>query len=280
MTDWPIDEERITGWLNQMIAINSVNPTLVPSGAGEAKMVVWLMERAVALGLEWEMQEVTPDRSNLIARWPGSGGGRSLLLTGHTDTVGIEGMVNPLKPHTKDGRVYGRGTLDMKGGLAAILGAVLALKSAGFQPRGDLILGFVADEENRSLGTSALVKVVQADAAILAEPSGMEVCVAHRGFAWLTVTTHGRAAHGSLYDEGVDAINHMGRVLAQLDRMETVTLAKRQHDLLGRPSVHASLIDGGIGPSTYPDRCRLQIEHRNEFVGRGIAGIDLAVFKQ
>lgn len=262
MTDWPIDQERITDWLKRMIAIDSVNPTLVRGGAGETEMVRWLLERCIALGLEWEMQALGADRANLIARWPGSGGGRRLLLTGHTDTVGIDGMINPLKAQIDGGKVYGRGALDMKGGLAAILGAVLALRSAGFEPRGDLILGFVADEENRSIGTEALVEVVKADAALLAEPSGMEVCVAHRGYAWLTITTHGQAAHGSLYEVGVDAIAHMGRVLAELDRMNTVTLAKRQHEWLGRPSAHASLIEGGIGPSTYPDRCQLQIEHR------------------
>lgn len=262
MTDWPIDSERITRWLSEMVRINSINPTLVSGGPGEAQIAAHLRDVIAGLGLEVEIQDLGPDRANLIARWPGSGAGRSLLLTGHLDTVGIEGMADPFSAAVESGRLYGRGAQDMKGGLAVILGAVAALRDAGFQPKGDLILGFVADEEDRSIGTEALVEAVRPDAAVLTEPTGMQVCIAHRGFAWLTVTVRGQAAHGSLYDVGVDAIAHLGRVLAELERLNQETFPQRQHPLLGRPSVHASRVEGGIGWSTYPDRCQLQIEHR------------------
>jgi acetylornithine deacetylase len=185
------------------------------------------------------------------------------LLTGHTDVVGVEHMtIKPFVPHIEGGRLYGRGAYDMKGGLAAILGAVASLIKVGFQPRGDVYLGFVADEEYASLGTAALVKEIKPDAAILTEPTEMDICIAHRGFAWLTITTEGRAAHGSLYDVGIDAIRQMGSVLGILSTMEQDIFPRRSHALLGRASAHASLINGGLGLSTYPDRCVLQVEHR------------------
>jgi acetylornithine deacetylase len=214
------------------------------------------------LGLNVVIQYGTHGRPNVIATWLG-GGGRSILLTGHMDTVSVENMsIPPFEARIEDGKLYGRGAFDMKGGLASILGAVKALKDGGFQPEGRIILAFVCDEEYASAGTEKLISEIRVDAAILTEPSEMKLCIAHRGFAWLTVTTHGHAAHGSLFDEGVDAVAQMGRVLGALEKMDSETLSKRSHPLLIRPSVHASLIQGGLGLSTYPDQCTLQIEHR------------------
>jgi acetylornithine deacetylase len=259
----PIDTNLTTHYLQVMVRINSINPGLVPGGAGEGEIARWLAATCESLGLEVRLQGTAPDRPNVIARWRGTGGGKTLLLTGHTDTVGIENMEgDPLDGRIEDGRLYGRGSVDMKGGLASILGAVAALRSSSFTPKGDLWLGFVTDEEYVSIGTDALVKEVHVDAAILTEPTGCNLCIAHKGFAWLTITTHGVAAHGSLYTEGADAVAHMGRVLAALETMERDIFPQRSHPLLGRPSVHASLIDGGLGLSTYPDSCQLQIEHR------------------
>lgn len=258
-----IDTELITRYLQQMVRINSVNPDLSPNGAGEGEIARWLVATCQALGFEVSLQETAPGRPNVIARWRGSGGGRSLLLTGHTDTVSVENMVgDPLDARIEDGKLYGRGAYDMKGGLASILGAVAALRAENFVPAGDIWLGFVTDEEYVSVGTDALVKAVHADAAILTEPTESRLCIAHKGFAWLTLTTRGLASHGSLYNDGVDAIAHMGRVLAALETMEREVLPRQTHPLLGRPSAHASLIGGGLGLSTYPDVCRLQVEHR------------------
>lgn len=263
MARWQIDTGKIANYLGHMVSIDSINPDLVPGGAGEGKIADWLLDTCWSLGLDAHLQETAPHRPNVIARWKGSGNGKSLLLTGHTDVVGIENMtIEPFKPVIENGRLYGRGSFDMKGGLAAILGAIVALKAANFQPAGDLILGFVTDEEYYSIGTDALVKEVKADAAILTEPSDMGVCIAHRGFAWLTITVEGLAAHGSLYDEGVDAIRNMRHVLDVIDLMEREILPQKTHPILGRASVHASVIDGGLGWSTYPDRCTLKVEHR------------------
>jgi acetylornithine deacetylase len=258
-----IDTARTTDYLRAMVAIDSVNPGLVAGAAGEGAMARWLAETCAALGLEVTLDETAPGRPNVIGRWRGAGSGSSLLLTGHTDIVSTENMTRPpFEAVVEGGRLYGRGAYDMKGGLAAILGAVEALRREGFTPTGDIWLGFVTDEEYLSIGTDALVQRIQPDAAILTEPTGMALCVAHKGFAWLTIQTEGLAAHGSLYDVGVDAVAHMGRVLALLERMEREILPRRDHPLVGRPSVHASTIAGGLGLSTYPDRCTLQVEHR------------------
>ncbi len=262
-TQWTIDPDQITADLQALVRINSVNPGLVEGAPGEGEVANWLAETCRARGFEVQLQETAPGRPNVIARWSGSGGGRSLLLTGHTDVVSTENMQgNPFDARIEDGKLYGRGSYDMKGGLASILGAVGALKAGGFQPAGDLWLGFVTDEEYFSLGTDALVTAVHPDAAILTEPTGTRLCIAHKGFAWLTITTEGTAAHGSSYEEGVDAVAHMGRVLGELERLEHEVLPEREHPLLGRPSVHASLVKGGLGLTTYPDKCTLQIEHR------------------
>jgi acetylornithine deacetylase len=263
MSNWTIDQEVTTGYLQALVRMNSINPGLAAGGAGEGEVAAWLLRTCEGLGFEVRSQETAPGRPNIIARWPGNSGGQSLLLTGHTDVVSIENMSgDPFDGRIEDGKLYGRGAYDMKGGLASILGAVEALKRGGFQPAGDLWLGFVTDEEYLSIGMDALVKEIQPDAAILTEPTEMQLCIAHKGFAWLTISTEGRAAHGSRYDQGVDAIVQMGRVLAELGRLESEVFPQHNHALLGRPSVHASLVSGGLGLSTYPDACRLQIEHR------------------
>jgi acetylornithine deacetylase len=172
-----------------------------------------------------------------------------------------------------DGRIYGRGSSDMKSGIAAMCSA--AARAADASLEGEIIIAAVVDEEYESLGTRDLIeRGIRADAAIVTEPTRLAVMPAHLGFVWIDVTTHGRAAHGSRWDLGVDAIRHAGLVLAEIDRMDNDELPKRSHPLLGRPSVHASLIEGGTGMSTYPDKCTVRIERRTipgeppELVGR------------
>jgi len=258
--NWNIDTEQVTQWLSDMVSIDSVNPNLVPDATGEAVIADWLLKVFEQLGLEAWLQEAAPHRPNVIAKWPGQARDKSLLLTGHIDVVSVEGMKDPFTPRIESGRLYGRGAYDMKGGLASILGAVAALKSGGFQPQGDLFLGFVADEEYASMGTEALVQDIQPSAAILTEPTDMEICIAHKGFVWLTLTTQGHAIHGSNFSAGIDAIAQMGHLIRALQQMESTS--QSTHEWLSRPSVHASLIEGGLGWSTYPDRCQLKLEHR------------------
>jgi acetylornithine deacetylase len=166
----------------------------------------------------------------------------------------------PFEALERNGRIWGRGASDMKGGVATMCAAAARLKG---ELKGDVIVTAVVDEEYQSLGTSALVASgVRADAAIVTEPTRLTVMPAHKGFAWIEVVVHGRAAHGSRWDIGRDAIRYAGLLLAELDRVDAEDLPQRTHPLLGRASLHASEIEGGIGLSTYPDRCVLRIERR------------------
>jgi acetylornithine deacetylase len=155
----------------------------------------------------------------------------------------------------------------MKGGIAAMCAAAARAHAAGAL-RGSVLVAAVADEEYESLGTRAVLELLQArgermDGALVTEPTRLAIMPAHRGFAWYTVTVHGRAAHGSRYDLGIDAIRHAGLLLAELDLLDADELPRRApHGLLGRGSLHASLIEGGIGLTTYPDRCVLRLERR------------------
>ena len=254
----------IVEMLQTLVRIPSVNPTLVPGGAGERDIAECLAAACSRLGLVVSQEEVAPGRPNVIAILPGAdpGQGRRLLLNGHTDTVGTGGMDAPFTPLLRGDRLFGRGSDDMKGGLAAMIGGVAAVLDAGVRPTGDVLLTFVVDEEDASIGTAAVAQTYAADAAIVTESTGLRICLAHKGFAWVMITTQGRAAHGSDHAAGIDAIMHMGRVLSGLERLERDVLPRRAHPLLGRPSLHASAITGGEGPSTYPPTCRLLLERR------------------
>jgi acetylornithine deacetylase len=258
-----VDEGATLRLLEELVKINSVNPSLVPGAPGEAEIAEFLAGHMSSLGLEVRVDEVRPGRLNAIGVLKGSGRGKSLMLNGHTDTVGIDYMeIDPLDPVVKDGRMYGRGTFDMKGGLASLLAATKAVVDSGVELRGDVVVAAVCDEEYASIGTERVVEQVRADAAIVGEPTDLQIQVAHKGFAWIDIETHGVAAHGSAWQLGVDAIAKMGRVQVGLERLQAEVLPKKKHGLVGPASVHASIISGGRELSTYPDHCRLQVERR------------------
>jgi len=256
------DRPFIVRTLTDLVRINSVNPSLAPDGAGEAEVAAYIARTLAAIGLEGETFDSAPGRTTAVGTLRGRGGGRSLMLNGHADTVGIEGMADPFSGEVRDGRVYGRGAHDMKGSLAACLGAAKMLADARVALRGDLVVAAVADEEYGSLGTADLVTRCRPDAAIVAEPTNLQVCLAHKGYIWIEVETTGRAAHGSRFTEGVDAVMRMGRFLAALDRLERALREGPAHPLVGPPSLHAAMVQGGTGLSTYADSCRLKIERR------------------
>jgi acetylornithine deacetylase len=249
------------GLLAELVSIDSVNPALVSGGAGETSIAAAVARHMQEAGLDVTTANAAPGRPNVVAVLEGHSAGRSLMLCGHLDTVGVVGMNAPFEPVEREGRVYGRGAQDMKGGLAAILGAAQELAREGL-PAGRLIVAAVADEEHASLGAEALVTNWSADAAVVAEPTDLVVAVAHKGFAWVEVETKGRAAHGSRPAEGRDAILEMGRVLSRLEALGRDLQARAPHPLLGTASLHASLVSGGRELSTYPDRCVLQAERR------------------
>lgn len=244
----------------RLVAIDSTNPDLVPGGAGEgeiAQFVAGWLERA---GLDVRVEDAAPGRPNVVGIARGSGGGRALILNAHTDVVGGGGMAEPFSPRFDGDRLVGRGAYDMKASLAAIMLAGAEAVRRGW--RGDAIVAAVADEEFASVGTQRLATTVRAHAAVVAEPSDETLCIAHKGFAWLDLETRGRAAHGSLPDEGIDAIAAMGPVLSGVAMLDRWLDERPAHPLLGRGSVHASLIAGGTELSTYPDRCLVSLERR------------------
>ena len=250
---------NVEALLAELVSINSVNPALVEGGAGEAEIARFVAGWAEEAGLDVEIVEPVPGRPSVVATARGAGGGRSLMLNAHLDTVGVAGMSAPHEARVQDGRLHGRGSYDMKGGLAACMLATAAAARAGLP--GDVLLTAVSDEEHSSIGVQAVLERFAADACVVTEPTSLGVCVAHKGFAWWRITAHGRAAHGSRPDLGSDAIARMGRVLtglAELDR----SLEERTHPLVGRASVHASLIHGGQELSSYPERCVLEVERR------------------
>ena len=248
--------------LRDLVATDSVNPSLVPGGAGEAAIAERIADTLRAAGLDVQVTEVATGRPNVVGLLEARAPGRGLMFCGHMDTVGVDGMDAPFDPIERDGRLYGRGAQDMKGGLAAMIDAAAGLAAGGGLETGRLIVAAVADEEHASLGADALVRQHSADGAVVTEPTDLGVATGHKGFEWVEVETRGRAAHGSRPAEGRDAILRMGRVLARLEAINTGLMAGSVHPRLGAASLHASTIGGGRELSVYPDRCRLRFERR------------------
>jgi acetylornithine deacetylase len=248
--------------LRDLVAIDSVNPSLSPGARGEAEIARRIAGELESLGLHVEIADAAPGRPNVVGVLDGRAPGRSLMFCGHTDTVGVTGMQRPFAPEIRGGRLYGRGAQDMKGGVAAMIGAVRRIVETGGLERGRVVIAAVVDEEHASIGAEALVAKWRADAAVVTEPTSLEVAVAHKGFQWIALETRGRAAHGSRPLEGRDAILRMGRVLARLEALDRRLQQGPSHALLGTASLHASLVDGGHELSSYPSHASLQYERR------------------
>jgi acetylornithine deacetylase len=251
--------EDTVALLSRLVAIDSVNPSLVPGGAGEREVAAFVADWARGCGLGVDILEQTPGRPSVVVRARGAGGGRTLLLCGHLDTVTVEGMNDPHTPRIDGDRLYGRGAYDMKAGVAAALLACREAASHGLA--GDVLVAAVADEEHSSLGVQEVLEAADADAAIVTEPTELELIVAHKGFVWSEVEVRGRAAHGSRPHLGVDAIAKAGPILTALAELDH-SLDARHDPMLGRGSVHASTIRGGEELSSYPALCTVGIERR------------------
>jgi acetylornithine deacetylase len=257
-----IDRAWCLETLTRLVRINSINSTLRPGAPGEAEIAGYTAERLSQLGVEVERHEPVAGRISVTGRLHGTGGGKSLMLNGHYDTVDVDAMAEPFSGAVRDGKLFGRGAYDMKGSVAACMTALKALRDEGKPLRGDVIVAAVADEEYGSVGTADLAGRVKVDGAIVTEPTALEICLAHKGYLWIEVETEGRAAHGSRFQEGIDANMKMGAVLAELARLERELRTRPAHPLVGPPSLHAATLRGGTGLSTYAERCRLEIERR------------------
>ena len=254
-------EEPVIDLLRDLVAIDSVNPSLVPGAAGEAQIAAVVADRLRQIGLDVHVSEVAPGRPNVVGVLEGRAAGRTLMFCGHVDTVGVEGMASPFDPEIRSGRLYGRGAQDMKGGVAAMIDAARMAVERGFE-KGRLIIAAVVDEEFASIGADAIATSWSADGAVVTEPTDLQVAIGHKGFAWIDVETLGRAAHGSRPKDGRDAILRMGRVLQRLESLDRDLQARTPHPVMGTGSLHASIVNGGRELSSYPDRCQLQMERR------------------
>jgi len=256
-----LESDEVVGLLRDLIRIPSVNPSLAPGEpGGEAAIASFIRDWLAARGVKAALEEAAPGRPNVVGTI-GSGEGPALVLCGHIDTVGTEGMtIAPFDPRAEDGRIYGRGSYDMKCGVAALLSAGAALQQTGVT--GTVTLALVADEEYSSLGAERFAARCRADGCILAEPTEGSLVIAHKGFVWATLKTEGRAAHGSRWDLGRSAIGMMGRIVAALEEFDGGVLRSREHPLVGPASMHCATIQGGTGLTTYAPECELKIERR------------------
>ena len=277
--------------LSELVRIDSVNPALVEGAAGEDGIARFVEAWAAARGFEARRLEPVAGRPSMVVTARGRGGGRILMLNAHLDTVGVLGMDAPFEPRIEGGRLYARGALDMKSGLAACMAALEGAAAAGV--RGDVVLSAVADEEHASIGTAAVLEEVSADAAVVAEPSNLELHLAHRGFAVYDVRTRGVASHTSQPQRGVNAVAHMGRVLAEIDRLHAELSGREPHALAGHGSAQAVRVQGGEELFVTPAACLLSYERRTlpgesreaveaevarmlERAGEGVSGFDAA----
>ena len=257
-----IDDVFVTTTLQDLVRIDSVNPHLSAHGRGESEIAAYTERTLRRMGLEVHVHEAAPSRPSVVGILRGSGEGASIMLNGHLDTVGIEGMANPLSGDIREGKLFGRGAYDMKGGVAACIGAVKALADAPDPPPGDVLVALVADEEYASIGASDLMTRYRPDAAIVTEPTALQICVAHKGFVWIEVETVGRAYHGSQFTLGIDANMRMGRFLHALEALEQNLRQRTPHPHVGPPSLHAAMMSGGSALSIYAAAATLQIERR------------------
>lgn len=258
-----IDKVYLSELLVNLVQIDSVNSSLVRGGAGEAEIAEYTANVFAELGLEVDIHEPVPGRPSVVGIRRGIGDGRSLMINGHFDTVGVDGMIiEPFGGEVRDGRVYGRGAQDMKASIAAACAAVKALNDENIQLDGDLLIAAVADEEFASIGTADIVQHYELDGAIVTEPTELELCLAHKGFIWIEVEINGRAAHGSRFMDGIDANMRAGRLLGELDKLEQELRNRPGHPLVGPPSLHVATIHGGTEWSMYAQNCIVQIERR------------------
>ncbi len=257
-----VTPESVTTLLSHLVKIESVTPWLIPDGSGERAigdaMAVWLAD----LPVEVTFDELRPGRGNLIARLRGTGGGPTLCVNAHADTVGYANWADrALEPWMDGDRMYGLGVADDKSGCVAALLALREIAESGVKMRGDLLLAMVADEEGVSIGTEDLVQRYEIDASIVVEPDALpQIVVEHQGFGWIDVIVHGKAAHGSAPQDGIDAIVHMAEVVRRLNNRDREVFSKTADLRNGRTVFHTGTLHAGTDYATYPSRAVLGIE--------------------
>ncbi|RFC47812.1 MAG: acetylornithine deacetylase [Verrucomicrobia bacterium] len=257
--------------LSQLVRINSVNPAYA-DGPGEAQIAAFIQQFFEEHEISVTSREVFPGRPNILARLPGRNRSRCLVLEAHTDTVSIKGMtIPPFDPCIRDGKLHGRGSCDTKAGLAAMMQAMISLKEEGVTPPCDVLLCAAVDEEYSYRGVVSLCQDLRADAAIVAEPTGLRCVIATKGVLRWRIRVQGRAAHSSRPQLGINAITHMARLIIALED-DTASLGHRPHPLLGPPTCNVGVIHGGVQVNFVPDECVIEIDRRL-LPGETVAGV-------
>lgn len=254
-----IDPNELIHTTEELICIPSYN------GIAEQETVVakYIEKRMVDAGILCHLEEVIDGRTNVIAKLPGTGGGKSLLFCGHTDTVPPYDMPDALTPMREGDKIYGRGASDMKGPLAAMIEAMIAVKRSGLKLKGDIIFAGVIDEEMRSYGVIDLIeKGISADAAIVGEPSDLQLCVAHRGLEWFDFCFKGKTVHGGSQAEGINAISKAVHFINAVENELQPKLDKRKDPIMGDSTVNIGVIHGGTQLSTVAGECIVSVDRR------------------
>lgn len=254
-----IDEKEIVELVEDLVEIPS-HPGVKDQ---ETAVAEYIYDKLLKENIESQIIKVTDDRCNVIAKISGSGNGRTLLLTGHTDTVETYDMQNPFQLINEHGKLRGRGAVDMKGQLACMIMTLITIKRLNIKLDGDLYFCGVIDEECKSEGTIALLDSgIRFDAAIVGEPTNFDVCTAHRGLEWFEVIFEGKAVHGGRQDEGINAINKCNDFINVLENDLIPILKNRIHPVTGHSTMNYGFIHGGTQPSTVAGNCILKFDRR------------------
>ncbi len=257
------DQARVVQILRDLVAIDSVNPALPGGRQGEAEVARYVADFCCRLGLDVSFQEVLPGRANVIARLDVPGARRTLLYESHLDTATMEGYPDALDPRLADGRVYGRGSCDTKGGLAGMLHALELLQAQRGELECNVVLAGAVDEEHLMRGSAALARLpLQADGAVIAEPTSLSVIVAHKGLLRPFIQTTGRAAHSSDPEAGDNAIYQMAEVIRALRERLEPSLARLSHPLCGHPTISVGTIRGGLQVNFVAPDCSIHLDRR------------------
>jgi acetylornithine deacetylase/succinyl-diaminopimelate desuccinylase-like protein len=278
------DTQKVIDLVSELVRINSINPWLVPNGKGENEVAQYIADWLAPIGMEVKLEEVEGGRKNLIARLPGSGGGKSLCFYAHLDTVGCALWKDEaFSPKITGDLLYGLGAADDKGHCAAAMLATKSLVEQQVHLSGDVWLAFLIDEEGTSSGAFDFARKYHPDALVGLEPAALgSICITHQGFGWLDIVVKGRAAHGSAPDVGIDAILHMAEVITRLGKLDREKFFSTAHPLNGRTVFHTSTIKGGTDYATYPDSCVLGVEigtQPGETIANRVAEIE-SIFRE
>ena len=260
---WTRSDDEVLATLQDVVAIESVNPSLPGGGRGEVEMTAYLSGFFDEIGIPYELNEVLAGRNNIIATLAGEDPERVLLFECHMDTASTEIMtIPPFEPHIRDGLLYGRGSCDTKAGGVAMIHAMKRLAASGARSPRTIAFAGVVDEEHLMRGSLHLAASKQVEAAVVAEPTSLDVIRAHKGLVRFEVAVAGTAAHSSKPYLGVNAISKMARLISRIEAEISSAFAALEDPLLGNPTLNIGTVRGGVQINFVPDICVIAVDCR------------------